>query len=191
MRTCALLALLAALAGCGGEASTGSFGDATLVLGARPAAVHAGIYLATARDYDEGYGVNLTVLPGRRDGAAALDRGEADLAILPPREVRGDLVGVMAVRQQPLLVLCVTRASLDDDRGKVRAVVRALQRGYTQAQLEPDAAVEAMVSQVPGVSRARLSREVDDVAASWTEGASFYGELPRGPRYDRSVAAPG
>ena len=61
------------------------------------------------------------------------------------------------------------------------AVARALRRGYTQAQLEPDEAVAAMIDQVPGLDRDRLStrarRRRADVdrgraatSASWRPG---------------------
>ena len=50
-----------ALAGCGGTQSTSSFGDVPLVLGDTPGADEAGVFLATARGYDEAEGVTLNV----------------------------------------------------------------------------------------------------------------------------------
>ena len=84
--------------------------DATLLLDFAPNAVHAGIYLATARGYDEAEGVRLEV---RRPGASTdalkqLQTGRADLAILDihdlglARERGRDVVGVYAIVQRPL-----------------------------------------------------------------------------------------
>jgi hypothetical protein len=67
--------------------------------------------------------------------------------------------------------------------------VRALTRGYTQAQLEPDEAVAAMDGQVPGLSRDQLSTELDASVPTWTAGAPYFGELPAGPGRDPTVAA--
>jgi hypothetical protein len=71
----------------------------------------------------------------------------------------------------------------------VLAVVRALRRGYTQAQLEPDEAVTAMTDALPDLDRVRLSSQLDDAAVTWTEGAPYFGELAPGPGRDPSIAA--
>jgi ABC-type nitrate/sulfonate/bicarbonate transport system substrate-binding protein len=96
----------------------------------------------------------------------------------------------MAIVQPARLLLCVDRETLRDDRPKVAAVVQALQRGYVQAQLEPDEAVAAMVAQVPGLDAARVNADIDDVAPTWSEGAAFVGQLAPGPGRDASVARP-
>ncbi|MGG7378415.1 hypothetical protein ACQ7B2_06530, partial [Escherichia coli] len=67
--------------------------------------------------------------------------------------------------------------------------IRALQRGYLQAQIEPDEAVSAMVAAVPGLDSAALSSQLDDVAPTWSTGG-FLGELPAGSEYDRSLVHP-
>jgi hypothetical protein len=67
------------------------------------------------------------------------------------------------------------------------AVARALRRGYTQAQLEPDEAVAAMDGQVPGLDRDQLSTELDEVAPTWTAGAPYFGALSAGPGRDPTV----
>ena len=285
MRRLALLATLLALAGCGTTGGDRPGEDATLLLDFTPNAVHAGIYMATARGYDEAEGVNLTI---RRPGASTdalklLQTGRADLAILDihdlglARERGRDIVGVMALVQQPLaavlaqpqvrhprdlegrragvtglpsddavlrsvvagdggdpakvrtvtigfeavkallarrvdaatafwnvegvalkarrpgirefrvddfgapaypeLVLCVTRSTLEDRRPLVRAVVRALQRGYREAQSDPASAVSAMVDAVDGLDRADLSAQMDAIAPAFTAGARAPGEL--------------
>jgi ABC-type nitrate/sulfonate/bicarbonate transport system substrate-binding protein len=106
-------------------------------------------------------------------------------------ELRGspDWVGVMAIVQPAKLVLAVRRDTLTDERGMVRAAVRALQRGYLQAQLEPEEAVQAMAAQVPGLDAAAVLSELDRAAPAWSAGAPFLGALPAGREFDRSVAA--
>jgi ABC-type nitrate/sulfonate/bicarbonate transport system substrate-binding protein len=287
-RTAALLCLLLAalVAGCGGATGTDRpNADATLLLDFTPNAVHAGIYMATARGYDEAEGVNLTI---RRPGASTdalvlLETGRADLAVLDihdlalAREKGHHLVGVMALVQQPLaavlarpevrtprdlegrragvtglpsddavlrsvvrgaggdparvrettigfdavrallagrvagatafwnvegvalarrrpgfhafrvddygapgypeLVLCATRETLAESPGVVRATIRALQRGYQEAQNDPDSAVQTMAQAVPGLDPAELAAQIEAVAPAWTAGASEFGEL--------------
>ena len=164
-----------ALAGCGGVQSSSSFGDVALVLGDTPSADEAGVFLATARGYDAAEGVTLDVTRS----------GDADFRLVttPPP----GCVVVMPVVRPTELVLCADEITLQDERPKVLAVVRALSRGYTQAQLEPDAAVSAMDGQVPGLDRDQLSTELDKVASTWTAGAPYFGALSAGPGRDPTV----
>jgi putative hydroxymethylpyrimidine transport system substrate-binding protein len=109
-----LLVLLAALAaGCGasgGGSDSRPEQDARLLLDFAPNAVHAGIYLALQRGYDEAEGVNLDVNPPGQsvDGIKALLSGQEDLAIVDihdlaiAQEKGRDVVGVMALVQTPL-----------------------------------------------------------------------------------------
>jgi len=283
-----LLAALvaAAAAGCGGS----SGGDrpnqeATLLLDFTPNAVHAGIYLATARGYDDAEGVALRVRKptASTDALKLLQGGRADMAILDihdlglARQEGHDLVGVMAVVQRPLaavlaqpdvrrprelegervgvtglpsdeavlssvvagdggdparvkattigfeavkamlarrvagatafwnaegvalrrrrpgiqefrvddygapsypeLVLAVTPQTLEERRAVVRATIRALQRGYTQAQRDPESAVTAMLDAERGLDREDLNAQLDAVAPAFTAGARAFGEL--------------
>jgi putative hydroxymethylpyrimidine transport system substrate-binding protein len=274
-------------AGCGGVAGGDRPNeDAVLLLDFAPNAVHSGIYLSEARDYDEAEGVRLRV---RRPGASTdalklLQTGRADLAILDihdlglVRQQGRDLVGVMAVVQRPLaaviarrgvrrprdlegrrvgvtglpsddavlrsvvegdggdpdrvrpttigfeavkallagrvdaatafwnvegvalrersasrfeefrvdefgapsypeLVLCVTRQTLEERAVLVRAVIRALQRGYTEAQADPASAVAAMLAEVRGLDREVLSAQLDAIGPAFTAGARAFGEL--------------
>ena len=172
-----LIVVVLALAGCGGVQGSSQFGDVPLVLQDTPSADEAGVYLATARGYDEAEGVTLQVTRS----------GDADFRLVetPPP----GCIAVMAVVRPTKLVLCTDEITLQDERPKVLAVVRALTRGYTQAQLEPDEAVAAMDGQVPGLSHDRLSSELDAVAPTWTAGARFFGELSAGPGRDPTVAA--
>ncbi|HEX2103264.1 MAG TPA: ABC transporter substrate-binding protein, partial [Solirubrobacteraceae bacterium] len=112
-RLTALLAVAAAAAagGCAGDGDRDRpEQSATLVLDARPRAVHAGIYLAIARDFDGAEGVALRVRApsAAGDGARLLAGGRAELALLDIHELalarqRGrDVVAVMALVQRPL-----------------------------------------------------------------------------------------
>jgi ABC-type nitrate/sulfonate/bicarbonate transport system substrate-binding protein len=175
VRSSAFLFALLALAGCGGIQSTSSFGDVPIVLGAAPSADEAGVFLATSRGYDEAAGVKLDV---QRSGNA-----DFRLVTAPP----AGCVVVLAVVRPDKLVLCADEITLQDERPKVLAVVRALSRGYTQAQLEPEEAVSAMAGEVPGLDRDKLSAELDDAAPTWTAGAPYFGEISAGPGRDPTV----
>jgi len=273
-------------AGCGSEVGEDRpGGEATLLLDFTPNAVHSGLYLALAREYDDAEGVTLTVRkPGRStDALRALQTGRADLAVLDihdlglARERGAPIVGVMALVQRPLaavltrpgvrtprglegervgvtglpsddavlrsivrgaggdpervrattigfeavkalvagrvagatafwnvegvelkarrpgtrefrvedygapaypeLVLCVTQATLEDDAPLVRATIRALQRGYGEAQKDPDSAIAAMTGAEPSLDAGVLGRQLEAVAPSFTAGARAYGQL--------------
>jgi ABC-type nitrate/sulfonate/bicarbonate transport system substrate-binding protein len=180
VRCLTVLLLVTAFAGCGGAGSAGSFGDVKVALNSPPGANDAGVYMAQARGFDEAEGVSLK-----------LTTGGADLRVMSDAELRRspEWVGVMAIVQPAKLVLAVRRDTLDEERGMVAASVRALQRGYLQAQLEPEEAVQAMASQVPGLDVGAVLSELDRAAASWSAGAPFLGALPAGREFDRSVAA--
>jgi len=111
-----LLLLLLALtaAGCGSTTGSDRPGtEATLLLDFAPNAVHAGIYMATEREYDEAEGVELEIrAPGAStDALKLLESGRADMAILDihdlglAREEGHDIVGVMAFVQRPLAAI--------------------------------------------------------------------------------------
>ena len=233
------------IGGCG-AVSGGDRPDepATLVLDSPPAGVHAGIYLAKERAYDEAEGVDLHIRR-KGDGAKLLAGGGADLALLPidalgaARERGEDLVGVMAIVQEPLdavfsdatrpreiagrrvrgdravarsvieadggdpasargaagrvgrwdlepgahafrldepfpgLVLAASRETIEQRPSVVKAAIRALQRGYQQAQADPESAVNA----IPGADRATLAAQLDAVAPAFTAGAQGVGQL--------------
>jgi ABC-type nitrate/sulfonate/bicarbonate transport system substrate-binding protein len=104
----AALALLAA--GCARGGADRPDESATLVLDFQPNAVHAGIYLALERDFDDAEGVTLHVEPpsSSTDSVKLLLAGRAQFAILDihdlalAREKGRDIVGVMALVQRPL-----------------------------------------------------------------------------------------
>jgi putative hydroxymethylpyrimidine transport system substrate-binding protein len=287
LRSAFLIAVLAGVAaGCGSTPGQDRPGkEATLLLDFTPNAVHAGLYVATEREYDEAEGVELDVRkPGAStDALKLLQAGRADMAILDihdlglarqegrdivgvmafvqrplaavlaqpsirsPRDLEGERAGVsglpsdeavlrsvvagdggdprqvrpvtigfeavkallagrvagatafwnvegVALRQQrpgirefrvddygapryPELVLCVTRATLEDDAPVIRATIRALQRGYGEAQRDPESAVAAMLAAERGLDRAALAAQLDAVAPAFTAGAPAFGAL--------------
>jgi ABC-type nitrate/sulfonate/bicarbonate transport system substrate-binding protein len=198
-----LLAVVLALAGCGGREADRVDATETLLLDTQPRAVHAGAYLARARGYDQAEGVRLQIRkPGGSAGALELLRtGRVNLAVMRPSEQpaatgRGDdIVGVMAVVQRPLLALVVTRDTLTDHSAEVRAVIRTLQRGYVEAQVDPESAVSALVDAEEGLDRARVAADLDAIGPSLTAGARVYGaldaaRLPRGRAFDTTLVGP-
>jgi ABC-type nitrate/sulfonate/bicarbonate transport system substrate-binding protein len=278
-------AFAVAAAGCGGSATDRPDESATLLLDFTPNAVHSGIYLAVARQYDLAEGVRLRIRkPGAStDALKLLQAGRADFAILDihdlglARQGGADLIGVMALVQRPLaaviaqpdlrrprdlagrrvgvtglpsddavlrsvvagdggdadrvrattigfqavrallarrvdgatafwnvegvalkqrrpamrefrvddygapaypeLVLCVTRDTLEDHPALIRATVRALQRGYGEAQVDPESAVAAVLDAQPGAGREELIAQMDAVGPAFTAGARAFGEL--------------
>jgi putative hydroxymethylpyrimidine transport system substrate-binding protein len=275
-----LLVALLALSGCGTTGGERPNETATLLLDFSPNAVHAGIYVASSRGFDEAEGVKLQIRKpsASTDALKLLQGGRADLAILDihdlgiAREKGRDLVGVMALVQRPLaaviaqpairtpkdlegkragvtglpsdsavlrsvvqgaggdpdrvrettigfeavkallarrvagatafwnvegvalherrpdirefrvddygapsypeLVLTVTREALEDRPALVKAAIRALQRGYTQTQNDPESAVSTMLDREPGLERAALSAQLDAVAGGFTGGGA-------------------
>lgn len=90
------------------------------------------------------------------------------------REFRVDDYGAPAY---PELVLSVTRETLRDEPGTVRATVEALARGYSEVVIDPENATATLVDAVNGLERAAVKRELDAVSPSFTAGARFFGEL--------------
>jgi ABC-type nitrate/sulfonate/bicarbonate transport system substrate-binding protein len=109
------LFVVLALAGCGAVGgSDRTDADLVLLLGAPPAGVHAGIYLAVERGFDEAEGIELEV---RRSGDARrlLRSGRVQAALLDA-PVPGS-VCVMALTQTPRPghFVCVLRTTLKRD----------------------------------------------------------------------------
>jgi putative hydroxymethylpyrimidine transport system substrate-binding protein len=106
----ALLGATAFIGGCGSSSGTPLQQKASLVLDFTPNAIHAGIYSAIARGFDDGEGVHLHVIAptASTDSIKLLTTGRADFAILDihdlalARERGKDLVGVMAIVERPL-----------------------------------------------------------------------------------------
>jgi len=102
-----------AFGGCGGGTTTPRRQDATLVLDFTPNAIHAGIYSAIAGRFDSDNGVKLHVVApsASADPIKLLESGRANFAILDihdlaiARERGEDIVGIMAIVEQPLAAL--------------------------------------------------------------------------------------
>jgi len=112
--TALLLATALAISGCGGTSEDAAPNQAaTLLLDFQPNAVHTGIYTAVARGYDDALGVNLRIRApsDSTDAVKLLVSGRTDLAVLDihdlaiARERGRDLVGVMAIVQEPLAAI--------------------------------------------------------------------------------------
>jgi len=115
-----LLAVLFLTALCAGGCTAGSASpqgqDVSLVLDFTPNAIHAGIYSAVARTFDQGEGINLHVRApsASTDAVKLLETGRADFAILDIHDLaiaRGrheDIVGIMAIVERPLAALIAT-----------------------------------------------------------------------------------
>ena len=112
-RLLALCAVVLVASGCGSTGTDRPNREATLLLDFQPNGVHAGLYLAVERAYDEAEGVELEIeAPGTStDALKALASRQADFAILDihdlglAREKNADIVGVMAFVQRPLAAL--------------------------------------------------------------------------------------
>lgn len=99
------------LGACGGdEGADRPDQDATLLLDFTPNAIHAGIYSALARGYDEAEGVTLKVEQpsSSSDAVKLLTAGRTDFAVMDihdlaiAREKDAEIVGVMSIAQLPL-----------------------------------------------------------------------------------------
>ena len=135
---------------------------------------------AKVRTTTIGFEAVRTLLAGRVDGATAFwnVEGVALKAERPDmQEFRVDDFGAPAY---PELVLCVTRRTLEEDRNVIEATIRALQRGYTQAQVDPESAVGALVDADSGLDREAATAQLDAVAPAFTAGARAYGQLREG-----------
>ena len=75
-------------------------------------------------------------------------------------------------------MLCVTRATLRDDRPVVRATVAALRRGYQEALDDPESAVGAVVDRMPGLDRAAEQASLRrGLSPAFLEGVTRFGDL--------------
>jgi putative hydroxymethylpyrimidine transport system substrate-binding protein len=167
--------------------------DASLLLDFTPNAVHAGIYLATERDYDEAEGVNLTVrAPGSStDALKLLQAGRVDMAILDihdlalARENGADIVGIMAVVQRPLAsVLAQPGIARPRDLEGKRAGVSGLPsdvavlRSVVQGDGGDPDKVKMTTIGFQAV-KALLARRVDAATAFWNvEGVALHAQRP-------------
>jgi putative hydroxymethylpyrimidine transport system substrate-binding protein len=117
------------------------------------------------------------LLAGRVAGATAFWNAEGVALRRERPEMREFRVDDYGAPPYPELVLCVTRATLEDDAPTLRATVRALQRGYGEAQRDPESAVAAMREAEPRLDETALTAELDAVDEAFTTGARAFGQL--------------
>jgi ABC-type nitrate/sulfonate/bicarbonate transport system substrate-binding protein len=120
------------------------------------------------------------LLAGRVAAATAFWNAEGVALRRERPEMREFRVDDYGAPGYPELVLCVTRATLEDDAPVLRATIRALQRGYGEAQRDPESAVAAMRAVEPRLDREALTAELDAVDEAFTAGARAFGELRPG-----------
>jgi putative hydroxymethylpyrimidine transport system substrate-binding protein len=194
--TVSLLAALALLAGCagsGGSSDSRPDQDAKLLLDFAPNAVHAGIYLALERGYDDAEGVHLDVEPPGQstDGIKALLSGQEDLAIVDIHDLaiaqsKGkDVVGVMALVQTPLAAVMaqpdVTRPK-DLEGRKVGVTGLPSDDAVLDSVVAGDGGDPAKVRRVTvgfNAVQALLSKKVSGATAFWNaEGVALKAKRP-------------
>jgi putative hydroxymethylpyrimidine transport system substrate-binding protein len=78
----------------------------------------------------------------------------------------------------PELVLVTTRQTLQDEPAVVRATTAALSRGYAEALMDPEFAVEALTGAVKGLDRAQTQRSFEVIAPALS-GPRGFGVLDR------------
>jgi putative hydroxymethylpyrimidine transport system substrate-binding protein len=189
------LALVAALAlaGCARTSEDRPNQSAKLVLDFQPNAVHAGIYLALERDFDDAEGVTLSVAApsSSTDSVKLLLSGRAQFAILDihdlalAREKGRDIVGVMALVQVPLAaVIAQPQYARPRDLEGKRVGVTGLPSddAVLSSIVRGDGGDPAKVKKVTigfEAVTALLSRKVDAATAFWNaEGVALQAKRP-------------
>ena len=167
--------------------------SATLVLDFQPNAVHAGIYLALERDYDDAEGVTLHVQApsSSTDSVKLLLSGRAQFAILDihdlalAREKGRDVVGVMAVVQRPLAAVMAQpqiRRPRDLEGRKVGVTGLPSDDAVLDSIVRGDGGDPAKVRKVTigfQAVAALLAHRVDAATAFWNaEGVALSAQRP-------------
>jgi ABC-type nitrate/sulfonate/bicarbonate transport system substrate-binding protein len=193
-----LLALsVACVAGCAGSdggSETRPDQDSRLMLDFAPNAVHAGIYLAQERGYDDSEGVHLQIeTPGAStDGIKALLANQVDVAIvdihdLAIAQAKGlPVVGVMALVQTPLAAV-LAQPGITRPRDLVGHKVGVTGLPSDDAVLDSivkgDGGDPAKVHKVTigfNAVQSLLGRKVDGATAFWNaEGIALKAKRPR------------
>lgn len=186
--------LCSLLAGCGGQSGSDVPNEsATLVLDFTPNAVHAGVYMALARDYDGDQGVTLHVQPpsSSTDSVKLLLAGRAQFAILDihdlalAREKGRDIVGVMPIVQQPLAAVMAqpsVRRPRDLEGRKAGVTGLPSDDAVLDSIVRGDGGDPARVKRVTigfEAVAALLARRVDGATAFWNaEGVALKAKRP-------------
>ena len=177
-RFLSLLAVLACLAGCGGDDSDGGAEPGTIALDFQPNAVHAGIYES---------GLKIRVPGASTDSLKLLAAGRVDMSVVDihdlglARQAGSDFVGVGAIVQRPLAAVIARRGEvrrprdlegrrvgvtgLPSDEAVLRAVVEHDGGDYERVKK-----VTIGFSAVPSL----IAGRVDAVVAFWNaEGVAL------------------
>ena len=132
---------------------------------------------------------------GRVDAATAFWNAEGVAlkgAGIPIREFRVDDYGAPSY---PELVLVTTGEQLASDRDRIAAIVAGLRQGYASASADPEAALDDLLTAVPGLDRESLSAQLDALGdafdpplrldrralEAWARYAVRYGIVDRRP----------
>jgi putative hydroxymethylpyrimidine transport system substrate-binding protein len=175
---------IALSSGCAGDEADQGGGElrpAVIGLDFTPNAVHAPIYTAVRKGFDERHGIDLRIRPpgSSPDSLKLLTSGRADLAVLDihdlglARERGADVVAVAALVQRPLAAI-IARAGIDRPRdlaGK-RVGVSGLPSdpAVLRAVVEGDGGEYASIRQITigfaGVP-SLIQQKIDAVPAFW------------------------
>lgn len=180
--TIALGLLAAAAGGCAGSGPPDRpERPALLALGGPLEPLHAPIVLTIEREYDAAEGVHLRVRG--RDEGEGVEPAAVELRLLSvgelarARRAGRDAVAVMALRQDPPLLLVTDRSALDEQPAVVRAAVRALRRGMEETVRDPESAVSALQALAPQTERVAANQALADALPSLAAGVPRPGWL--------------
>ncbi len=129
------------------------------------------------REVTIGFEATRALLAGRVAAATAFWNVEGVALRARRPEIREFRVEDFGAPAYPELVLVTTPRQLDEQRDGLDALVRAMRRGYEEAQRDPESAAGAMVDAERGLDRVTVLREIDAIAPAWTAGAVAWGQL--------------
>jgi ABC-type nitrate/sulfonate/bicarbonate transport system substrate-binding protein len=129
------------------------------------------------REVTIGFEATRALLAGRVAAATAFWNVEGVALRARRPEIREFRVEDFGAPAYPELVLVTTPRQLDEQRDGLDALVRAMRRGYEEAQRDPESAAGAMVDAERGLDRDTVLREIDAIAPAWTAGAVAWGQL--------------
>ena len=88
-------------------------------------------------------------------------------------------VDAFGAPRYPELVLVTTRQTLDEEPDLIEGTVNALRRGYDEALLDPDLAVESLLRRNRGLERGPVLEELQAVQTAFKASGRPFGELDR------------
>jgi ABC-type nitrate/sulfonate/bicarbonate transport system substrate-binding protein len=102
------------------------------------------------------------------------------VAALRPARLRRATERVAGAPEYPELVLAALRSTITDDEAAVRGAVAALQRGYREAYIDPESAVQALTTAVPSLRRTTVAAKLDRLGPDFQGSLQTFGALDRG-----------